>query len=67
MDFLYFFGDRVEVLEDGVSGGSGEVKGSAPSLALCFLWDGGVINFLRSALHYRIFLRTFVSNTQGHK
>ena len=30
-----FFGDGVEILEDGVGGGPGEVKGSAPLLPLC--------------------------------
>ena len=41
MEFLYFFGDRVEVLEDEVGGGSGEVKGSAPALPLFFLMGWG--------------------------
>ena len=31
-----FFGDRVEMLEDEVGGGSGEVKGSAPALPLFY-------------------------------
>ena len=30
MEFLYFFGDRVEILEDEVGGGSGEVTQKHP-------------------------------------
>ena len=35
-NFSIFSGMGVEVLENGVGGGSGEVKGSAPLLPLCY-------------------------------
>ena len=41
MEFLYFFGDRVEVLENGVGGGSEEVKESAPALPSAILAGTG--------------------------
>jgi hypothetical protein len=46
MEFFYFFGERVEVFKNGVDGGSGEVKGSAPILPSIILAGTGDIPWL---------------------
>ena len=54
MEFLYFFGDRVEILENGVGGGSGEVKGSAPALGSAIWRVRGAIRFDVGQVHPEI-------------
>ena len=61
MEFLYFFGDRFEVFEDGVGGGLERSKGLHHYCPSVIDGMGGIIKFLQSVLCRSISFHHFVS------